>query len=219
VRIIIVDDHEIVREGLLSTLAADETLELIGAVGTGAAAIGLAMQTVPDIALVDLRLPDMSGEQLCRELLRIVPSMSVVILSTYLSEDVVRSTLEAGAAAYVTKAVGVGRLREVLRDIQAGIRPAEQHAQQIVKQLGDLVAQRSGDLRATPQQQRVLQLAARGLTNREIGEQMLISESTVRFHMEKLREKMSARTRTEVIVKAIRSGMVAWVPEDATTSL
>jgi DNA-binding NarL/FixJ family response regulator len=177
VRIIIVDDHEIVREGLLATLAASPELNVVGAAATGRAAVELARRVTPEVALVDLRLPDMSGNDVCRELVRVVPSMAVIILSTYLSEEAVRSALS-------------------------------------VKQLHELVAEREGGMRATPQQERVLELAAQGLTNRQVGERLFISESTVRFHIQKLKESTCARTRTELIAKAIRAGMIAPAAED-----
>jgi DNA-binding NarL/FixJ family response regulator len=215
-RVMIVDDHEIVREGLLVTLAADPDLSLVGAAANGHDALELARRARPDVALVDLRLPDMSGEQLCRELLAGIPGIAVVVLSTYLSEEAVRSALRAGAAGYVTKAAGVRKLREVLADVRigAGMPLETHHAPQIVKQLHELVSEREGGLRATPQQERVLELAAQGLTNREVGERLFISESTVRFHIQKLKESTAARTRTELIAKAIRAGMIPPAPED-----
>jgi DNA-binding NarL/FixJ family response regulator len=216
VRIIIVDDHEIVREGLLATLAASPDLHVVGAAATGRTAVELARRVTPEVALVDLRLPDMSGNDVCRELLRVVPSMAVIMLSTYLSEEAVRSALSAGAAGYVTKAAGVSKLREVLHGLRgdAAARPQIHHAPQIVKQLHELVAEREGGIRATPQQERVLELAAQGLTNRQVGERLFISESTVRFHIQKLKETTCARTRTELIAKAIRAGMIAPAAED-----
>jgi DNA-binding NarL/FixJ family response regulator len=212
----IVDDHEIVREGLVATLSAPGGVFVVGAVATGREALQLARRAAPTVAIVDLRLPDTSGDQLCRELLQVRPGMSVIMLSTYLNEEVVRGSLRAGATAYVTKAAGVMKLREVLRNLQRnpGARAQPHEASQIVNQLHALVAAREGGLRATPRQERVLELAAQGLTNREVGEQLFISESTVRFHIQKLKETTTTRTRTELIAKAIRIGMIAPGPED-----
>ena len=95
-RLLIVDDHEVVREGLASALAADERFEIVGTAATGKEALQRARQTLPDIALVDLRLPDMRGEDVCRELARDFPSTKVIILSAYLSEATVRGALEHG---------------------------------------------------------------------------------------------------------------------------
>jgi DNA-binding NarL/FixJ family response regulator len=212
----IVDDHEVVRQGLMVALTSQGDVRIVGAVATGQAGLELARRARPDVALVDLRLPDMSGQELCRDLVRIVPETTVVILSSYLSEETVRESLRAGAAAYVTKAAGLGTLREVLHDIRSGSMSSamEHQAPQIVKQLHELVRDREGGLRATPQQERVLELAAQGLTNREVGARLFISESTVRFHIQKLKETVSARTRTELIAKAIRAGMIPPGAED-----
>jgi DNA-binding NarL/FixJ family response regulator len=216
-RIMIVDDHELVREGLAVTLAADPTLHVVGSVGSGREALGLTRRTLPEAAVIDLRLPDRSGDELCRELLKIIPNLAVIMLSTYLSEDAIRKSLNAGAAAYVTKSAGVTKLREVIGEIRAGNRSGIQDVPLIVKQLDELVTSREGGVRATPQQERVLELAAEGLTNREIGERLFISESTVRFHIQKLKATTEARNRTELMAKAIRFGMIAPAGEDIRT--
>lgn len=214
-RLLIVDDHEVVREGLASALAADERFEIVGTVATGKAALERARQTLPDIALVDLRLPDMRGEDLTREIRQRFPSTAVIVLSTYLGEGTVRASLDAGAAAYVTKAAGLPELRAAIdRVISEDGQVDGAAAPQIVKQLHSLVAARMDDSIPTPRQEAVLELAAQGLTNGEIGDRLFISESTVRFHVQKLKEKFSAKTKTELIAKAIRTGFIAPALED-----
>jgi DNA-binding NarL/FixJ family response regulator len=214
-RLLIVDDHEVVREGLALSLAADERFEIVGTVATGKAALERARQTLPDIALVDLRLPDMRGEDLTREIRKRFPSTAVIVLTTYLGEGTVRAALEAGASAYVTKAAGLPELRAALdRVIEDRNHIDGTAAPQIVKQLHALVAARMDDAIPTPRQEAVLELAAQGMTNGEIGERLFISESTVRFHVQKLKEKFSARTKTELIAKAIRTGFIAPALED-----
>lgn len=214
-RLLIVDDHEVVREGLASALAADERFEIVGTVATGKAALERARQTLPDIALVDLRLPDMRGEDLTREIRQRFPSTAVIVLSTYLGEGTVRASLDAGASAYVTKAAGLPELRAAIdRVISEDGQVDAAAAPQIVKQLHSLVAARMDDSIPTPRQEAVLELAAQGLTNGEIGDRLFISESTVRFHVQKLKEKFSAKTKTELIAKAIRTGFIAPALED-----
>ncbi|HEY4277957.1 MAG TPA: response regulator transcription factor [Conexibacter sp.] len=209
-RVMIVDDHEIVREGVRATLSAHPRIEVVGEAASGREALRLVRRTLPDAALVDLRLPDMRGEDLTRELTRDFPSTSVVILSTYLSEETVRGALEAGASAYVTKAAGLPELIGALERVMDGGRaPGAAAGPQIVKQLHALVDSRMSGARPTPQQERVLELAAQGFTNHEIGERLFISESTVRFHVQKLKAKFEARTKTELIAKAIRTGFIA----------
>lgn len=219
-RIMIVDDHEIVREGIRATLSSDPRLEIVGEAATGRMALRCVRQKLPDIALVDLRLPDMRGEDLVRELSRDFPSTAVIILTTYLSEETVRGALDAGAHAYVTKSAGRPELMAAIERVMAGERaPAVSAGVQIVKQLHALVAERMAGERPTPQQERVLELAAQGFTNQEIGNRLFISESTVRFHVQKLKAKFAARSKTELIAKAIRTGFIAPASEAEMTRL
>lgn len=215
-RIMVVDDHEIIREGLVATLSADPRFEVVGAAGSAGEALQQARRTLPDAALVDLRLPGVSGEELCRQLREKFPSTAVIILTTYLSEETVRGAMEAGATAYVTKSAGLPELRKALeRVLEHGTTPDPTAGPQIVKQLHDLVSSRISAALPTPQQARVLELAADGLTNDEIGSRLYISESTVRFHIQKLKTKFDARTKTELIAKAIRSGVISPAAEDS----
>ena len=209
-RILLVDDHEVVREGLQASLAAAPRLEVVGTAGSAREALEVSRRTLPDIALLDLRLPDMSGDDLAREFRSRFPSTKVIILTTYLSEETVRSALDAGAVGYVTKAAGLPELRAAIgRAIDDRDAPDTTRGPHIVKQLHEMVAGRMNEAMPTPQQERVLELAAQGLTNQEIGARLFISESTVRFHVQKLKAKFAARTKTELIAKAIRTGYIA----------
>jgi DNA-binding NarL/FixJ family response regulator len=209
-RVMIVDDHEIVREGVRASLSRDPGIEVVAEAANGAEALRWVRRTLPDVALVDPRLPDMHGEDLTRELARDFPDTAVIILSTYLSEETVRGALEAGAAAYVTKAAGLPELLAAIeRVVSSDAPPSVSAGPQIVKQLHALVNDRMSGTTPTPQQERVLELAAQGFTNHEIGDRLFISESTVRFHVQKLKTKFAARTKTELIAKAIRTGFIA----------
>jgi DNA-binding NarL/FixJ family response regulator len=216
VRILLVDDHEIVREGFVSTLREDPRYEIVGAVSSGAEAIRRAKQTLPEVAVVDIRLPDTTGMELCRALRALLPSISLIILSSYLSEETVREALAAGAVGYVTKAAGLEELRQTLGALEAGDPHAvSAGASQIVMKLHDVAARQAGSARATPQQQRVLELAAEGLTNDEIAQRLFIAESTVRFHLQKLKAKLGARTKTDLVALAMRAGWIAPADEDS----
>lgn len=219
VRVMIVDDHEIVREGVRASLSRAPGIEVVGEASTGREALRRVRQTLPDIALIDLRLPDMRGEDLTRELTRDFPGTKVIILSTYLSEETVRGALQAGAAAYVTKSAGLPELMAAIERVRAGESVVTTASgPQIVKQLHALVNERMAGTTPTPQQERVLELAAQGFTNHEIGERLFISESTVRFHVQKLKAKFEARTKTELIAKAIRTGFIAPAGEAGLTT-
>lgn len=209
IRVLVVDDHEVVREGLSAALPAGGQFEVVGAVGTAAAAVREVHRSRPDAALVDLRLPDMPGVELCEELRLAHPTIALVMLSSYMSEDTLRDAMQAGVFAYVTKGAGLAEVRIALLGAVA-----DGGDRRIVTQLHDLVTRRSAGERLTPQQERVLQLCAEGFTYREIGARLFISESTVRFHMQKLKDKLGARTKAELILRAIRAGVMGPAAED-----
>lgn len=212
------DDHEIVREGLRSSLSSVPHLQVVAEAASGREALNGVRRTLPDLALVDLRLPDMRGEDLTRELRQRFPDTAVIILTTYLSEETVRGALEAGAVGYVTKAAGLPELMEAIERATDGTpTPALSTGPQIVRQLHAVVSERMSGATPTPQQERVLELAAQGFTNQEIGSRLFISESTVRFHMQRLKVKFQARTKTELIAKAIRTGFLAPAEEAGGT--
>ena len=212
-RVLIVDDHDVVREGLCAALPEPQ-YDVVGLAGTGADALALARESAPDVVLIDLRLPDMSGEDLCQTLRQEFPNLALVILTTYVSEETVRRTLQAGATAYVTKSAGINELLLVLEDIRVDRQDGLEEPQ-IVKVLHELVSGRKSAALLTPQQEAVLELAAQGFTNREIGDRLFISESTVRFHLQKLKGKFGARNKGDLIATAIRRGAIAPAEEGA----
>lgn len=219
-RLLIVDDHEVVREGLMASLSSDARFILVGGASSAADALELARRARPDVAIVDMHLPDLPGHELCRQLRGLLRDITVVALSSYLTEEAVRNAINAGASAYVTKAAGLGELRAVLDEVctPTGNRSGDGlNVTQIVRRLEQLVAARSDTSGPTPQQARVLQLAAEGLTYGEIAKRLLISESTVRFHIQKLKLKFETNSKTELVARAIRSGLIM-APGDESAS-
>jgi DNA-binding NarL/FixJ family response regulator len=217
VRVLVVDDHEVVRYGVVGSVSSLPFARVVAVAASGAEAVSIAAQARPDAAIVDMRLPDMSGEQVCRQLLAINPRLSVVMLTSYLSHEAVRLAQSAGAAAYVTKGAGIGRLKETLAALHAnpGMRLADESTSSIVHRLDQAVSV-AMEHPVTPHQRRVLELAAAGLTNGQIGERINISESTVRFHIQKLKRLLDAPTRTALIVKAMQGGAI--LPEEDHTA-
>lgn len=204
-----VDDHEVVREGLVAVLSQEPDLEIVGTAATGREAAELARRTRPDVAILDLRLPDTPGDALCRELRSLLPDLVVVVLSSSLSEESVRAAMDAGASSYVTKAAGIAELRAALRGSAPGAGGCRlATVSQIVGRLREFVQQRADGDAPTPQQARVLELAAEGLTYREIARRLVLSEATVRFHIQNLKVKYSATTKTDLVVRAIHLGLV-----------
>ncbi|MER5669637.1 response regulator transcription factor [Pseudonocardia alni] len=212
-RLLVVDDHEVVRAGLAAALAQDPLLEVAGAAGSGREAMALLPGLRPDVAVVDMRLPDMSGDELCRRLRERTPGLAVVVLSSYLTEQAVREAVEAGATGYVTKAAGLGELRAAIAEAAAGT-GRRASVSQIMRRLEEVVDGRDGVGVPTPQQARVLALAAEGLTYPEMARRLSISESTVRFHIQKMKLKLGARSRTDLVVRAVRAGLVVTPDEE-----
>lgn len=209
-KVLIVDDHDVVTEGLQSAIDRDLRFSVVGIAHTGATARLVARRTVPDVVILDMHLPDMPGDDACRQLRTILPSVTVIALSAYLNEAAVRSAMEAGAWAYITKSAGLSELRATLERLWSQQHGVEtQSVPGIVKYLESLVRKRSDNQSTTPQQARVLELLARGLTYRKIAEQLVISESTVRFHIQKLKVKFGTNSKTELVVQAIRHGIIA----------
>lgn len=207
-RVIVVDDHQIVRAGVRAALAADRRFSALDQAASAEEALRCVRAHPPDLALVDLRLPDMSGEDLARALRAEHPEIAVIILTTYLSESTVRGALDAGAVAYVTKAAGLDALMDAIDGVIGGARNAED-GRQIVDQLQGMIAERMGVARPTERQERVLELIAEGFTYDEISDELEIAKSTVCFHVQRLKAKFEARSKTELIAKAIRMGYVA----------
>lgn len=174
----------------------------------------VARRTLPDVAILDLRLPDTRGDDLCRDLVASFPSIAVIILTTYLSEATARAAFCAGAAEYITKAAGLPSLKEALDRVHEGpIRGGEGRARAVVQELHAAESSRAV-VDTTPQQQQVLELVAAGMTYKEVGAQLYITESTVRFHIQNLKGKFDARTKTELVARAIRLGVISPAPED-----
>jgi DNA-binding NarL/FixJ family response regulator len=200
-----------VREGLVTALADAET-EVVGSASSGHEAIELTDRTACDTAIVDLRLPDMSGAELVSRLREAHPDMLIVVLSTYLSPHVVKACLDAGADTYVTKAAGIRELRQAVRALTAEDRPRAD-AEEIVARMTSFSPRPTG-AHLTPQQTKVLREAAGGLTNQEIARKLFLSESTVRFHVQNLKTLLDARTRAQLTVKAAQLGLIQPDPLD-----
>jgi DNA-binding NarL/FixJ family response regulator len=207
-RLVVVDDHEVVREGLVAVLGQEPGIEIVGTASTGGEAVDLARRVRPDVAIIDLRLPDVPGHELCRELVAMLPAIAVIVLTSALTEESVRDAIGAGAAAYVTKAAGIAELRAALARTVPGAPVPVLTVSQIVGRLTQSVDERTDGDAPTPQQARVLQLAAEGLTYREIAKRLVLSEATVRFHIQNLKIKYRAGGKTDLVVRAIQAGHV-----------
>jgi DNA-binding NarL/FixJ family response regulator len=209
IRVLIVDDHEMVREGLMAMLQPERDLEVVGQTGSGAAVVELVETTHPDVVLLDARLPDVSGVEVCRRLGRSHPSVAVVILTTYIDADLVQECLEAGARGYVVKDVERFSLKESIRAVFRGQSVlAPQVAGAVIERA--LTPQPSGSQRAalSASQVAILRLISRGHSNREIAAEVHLSENTVKTHVQEIFRKLGVRNRVEAAILAGKSGWI-----------
>lgn len=191
VRLLLVDDHEVVRAGLRALLAGIDGIEVVGEAGSVAEAVREAARLAPQVVLMDLRLPDGSGLDACREILSNAPQTRIVFLTSYSDEQAVMSTVLAGAAGYVLKDIGHRALVEAIRDAAAG-RPI------LDPRLTDPVASRVRKAEAlSAQEQRVLALVVEGRTNKEIAATLGLSDKTVKNYLSNAFAKLGISRRAQ----------------------
>jgi DNA-binding NarL/FixJ family response regulator len=209
IRVLIVDDHEMVREGLMAMLQPEHDLEVVGQTGSGAAVVEMVETTRPDVVLLDARLPDVSGVEVCRRLGRSHPDVAVVILTTYIDADLVQECLEAGARGYVVKDVERFSLKESIRAVYRGQAVlAPQVAGAVIERA--LTPQPAPSQRAalSASQVAILRLISRGHSNREIAAEVHLSENTVKTHVQEIFRKLGVRNRVEAAILAGKSGWI-----------
>jgi DNA-binding NarL/FixJ family response regulator len=214
IKVVVVDDHEVVRAGLSAALGVDPNIDVVGAAGDGASAVDIVRTARPDIVIVDYRLPDRTGSQLCNDLQREAVPPSVILFTTYLSEDVVRSAIDAGAVGCVSKSAGLAELKREIERVASGA-PAAAALSTSRLPTPRVQTTQSGAEGTTPQQLAVLKLAARGLTDRQIGRKLFVSESTIRFHIQNLKRRFGAQNKVELIARAVRGGFVDGEDDDS----
>ncbi|MGW6331799.1 MadR family response regulator transcription factor [Nocardia rhamnosiphila] len=207
-RIVLVDDHAIVRQGLRSILEREDDLHVVGEVSTAADALFVVEQQVPDIVLLDLKLgtgADTEGLQVCSELTARFPGVGVLVLTTFLDDHLVLEAVHRGAKGYVIKDVDttglISSIRAVARDESAFDSRSASVMMRSIRTAPE-------DPALTEREQSVLELLARGLSNREIGSRLFISETTVKFHVRNLMRKLAASTRAEAVYEAGKMGLI-----------
>jgi DNA-binding NarL/FixJ family response regulator len=201
IRVLVCEDHVIVREGVVSLLQAHDDFQVIGEAGDGQAALELFRKQPPDVTLIDLRMPKLNGIEVIRVLRREFPGSRFLVLTTYDTEDDVTRALQAGASGYLLKGVNRATLRDAIRLVHAGRR-------YIPPEIADRVLPGAAAEELTEREVEVLRRIAEGLSNREIGEQLGISESTVKTHVNHLLEKLGVTDRTKALVLALKRGLV-----------
>lgn len=200
-KVLLVDDHGVIREGISSVFELTGEFCLVGAVDSGEAAMRAIERLHPDIVLLDLRLPDVSGLEVLRRLRSAASTVKVIVLSSNDSDQTIRQALDLGARGYVVKRAGVAPLLEALAAVKQGL----------VYLSADAQAQLAEYANSTPLSAReiqILRLVAQGLTNVEIGKRTGITERTVKFHINSVLQKLHAADRTHAVAVAMRRGFL-----------
>jgi two-component system, NarL family, response regulator DevR len=209
IRVLIVDDHEMVREGLRAMLRSEPDFEVVGQTGHGEEVAGLVDGTKPDVVLLDTRLPGISGVEVCRRLTRTHPSVAVVILTTYTDVELVQECIQAGARGYVVKDVERFALKESIRAVSRGEAVlAPQVAGQIIDQIRSRPPEEKRPAGLNASQVAILRLISRGHSNREIAADVHLSENTVKTHVQEIFRKLGVRNRVEAAILAGKSGWI-----------
>jgi DNA-binding NarL/FixJ family response regulator len=201
IRVMIFDDHQMVREGIVALLQMQGDFQVVGEAGEGESAVALYRLQRPDVALVDLRMPGKDGVAVIEAIRGEFPEARLLVLTTYDSDDDVARALRAGASGYLLKGAGRQALAEAVRAVHAGRR-------HVPPALADRILQRPDDEPLSGREIEVLRRIARGLGNRAIGEELGISESTVKGHVNRLLAKLGVTDRTKALVVALRRRLI-----------
>jgi DNA-binding NarL/FixJ family response regulator len=201
IRILVADDHEVVREGLVTILTLEPDLQVVAEAADGNRAVELWRRRRPDVGLIDLRMPHLDGVGTLREIRLHDPTARIIVLTAFDDDEDIYRALRAGAKAYVLKEAGREKLLACIRKVHAGETYISSH-------IAAKLAERLSAIELTRRELEVLALLARGRSNKEIGRDLCISETTVKSHVKRLFVKLRVTSRGEAIATAVRRGLI-----------
>jgi NarL family two-component system response regulator LiaR len=213
IRILLADDHVVVRQGTRELLEREEDIEVVAEAGDGEEAVRLTNSQRPDVAIMDISMPKLNGIEATRQIKAIQPATAVLVLTAYDDDQYIFALLEAGAAGYLLKNVRAEELVDAVRAVHAGesvLHPTV--ARKVINRFARPKEERETDSaveRLTERELEVLKLAAKGMTNREIAQELVISVRTVQVHLTNIFGKIGVGSRTEAVLYGLREGWLA----------
>ncbi|MFQ6026438.1 MAG: response regulator [Dehalococcoidia bacterium] len=209
IRILIADDHPILREGLAGVLNQEEDLEVVGQAKNGLEAVQMAQRLLPDIVLMDLQMPEMDGVAAIQEIKAEQPDMGIIILTTYDTDEYIFNGIEAGARGYLLKDSPPEEVLTAIRSVHQGeslIQPRV--ASRLLDRFSQLSRAPAQEEILSPREVEVLELMGKGSANKDIASQLFIGESTVKTHIIHIFNKLGVKGRTEAVTEAARRGII-----------
>ncbi len=210
VKVLIADDHAIVREGLRTLIDSEEGLMLVGEAADGIEAVSKARRLKPDVILMDLVMPRKGGLDAIREIKREAPEVGILVLTSFGEKDKVFPAIKAGALGYLLKDTSPDQLLQAIFDVHLGRAPLQPSiALKLIGEIREPPEVPPAEHSLTPREVTVLKLVARGLTNQEIADELIISEWTVRTHVSNILQKLHVVNRTQATLYALREGLAS----------
>lgn len=209
IKILIADDHPVVREGLFAMLSREGDFDVVGEAKDGMDAVNKTKELRPDIVLMDLRMPDMDGVEAMRQIKSEMPDVKFIILTTYSDDEYIFSGIEAGARAYLLKDAPREDLFKAIRAVYRGeslIQPVV--ASKLLDRFSELSRGTTSGEGLSGRELEVLQLMAKGAANKEISAQLSIAQSTVKTHIANIFQKLGVNDRTEAVTQALKKGII-----------
>lgn len=206
IRVMIVDDYMMVRDGLKAFLSFYDDLEVVAEAKDGEQAVALCTQVEPDVILMDIVMPGMDGASATQQILQKSPQVQVIALTSFIEEELVQGAMQAGAIGYLLKDVNANQLAQAIRAAYRGYGTIDSAAVQVLAKGSQVKKDLMFDL--TPRERDVLELMASGKSNKQIAEDLTLSTGTVRFHISNILTKMGVDNRTEAVILAFQSNIV-----------
>ncbi|MFN2290918.1 MAG: response regulator [Anaerolineae bacterium] len=210
IRVLVTDDHAIVRKGICALLATEQGIEVVGEAKDGYEAISQAESLNPDVILMDLVMPGLDGLDATEHILAAQPKVRILVLTSFAGDDKIFPAIKAGALGYLLKDSGPDELVQAIQQVHRGESSLDPViARRVLQEFSQPLKRLSGMAGLTGREMEVLRLLAKGCTNREISEQLDIAEATVRTHVSSILSKLKLSSRTQAALYALREGLVS----------